>query len=170
MTQVETTVRNTARLSLALCAILLLAVPAGAVGGSSSQSGDDNDKVLVVADVETGEPILVTPVENGTQVALAYTHSVEKTPVRDVYVVDGAELEMTEMRFQSYGAGLPANANVTSESGWFVFDPPGRYAQISVAPGDVANHELRVGDEQYDLAALSGGESVKLFVIERCPT
>ncbi|SIR56583.1 hypothetical protein SAMN05421858_2852 [Haladaptatus litoreus] len=171
MTQVGTTVRNTARLSLALCALLLLAVPAGAVAGSSAQSGDEQgDKVLVVADAETGEPILVTPVKNGTQVTLAYTHSVEKTPVRDVYAVDGIELEMTEMRFQSYGAGLPANADVTTENGWFVFDPPGRYAQISVAPGDVANHELRVGDERYDLAALSGGESVELFVIERCPT
>ncbi|GAA0222603.1 DUF1850 domain-containing protein [Halobacterium noricense] len=143
---------------------------AGTGAGFDSQSDKQGERVLVVADAETGEPMLVTPVENGTRVTLAYTHSVEKTPVHDVYAVDGNELEMVEMRFQSYGAGLPANADVTMEEGWFVFDPPGRYAQVPVTPGDVAKHELRVKDEQYDLAALSGGESVELFVIERCPT
>ncbi|WP_458186520.1 DUF1850 domain-containing protein [Haladaptatus sp. NG-WS-4] len=126
--------------------------------------------MLVVADGDTGEPILVLPVENGTRVTLAYTHSVEKTPVRDVYAVDGDELEMVEMRFQSYGAGLPARANVSRENGWFVFDPEGSYTTISVTPGDVAGHELVVGDRRYDLVALSGGESVELFVTRRCPS
>ncbi|WP_458207558.1 DUF1850 domain-containing protein [Haladaptatus sp. NG-SE-30] len=124
--------------------------------------------ILVVADADTGEPILVVPVENGTRVTLAYNHSVEKTPVHDVYAVNGSELEMVEMRFQSYGAGLPARANVTREDGWFVFDPEGSYASIPIAPGDIAGHELVVGEQRYDLVALSGGESVELFVTQRC--
>ncbi len=172
MTPVGTTVHNTARLSLVLCAILLLTIPVGAGSGVQDTNrgpSERSERVLVVADADTGEPILVSPVEDGTEVTLAYTHSVEKTPVHDVYAVDGSELEMTEMRFQSYGAGLPARANVTTENGWFVFDPPGRYERIYVAPGDVANHELRVGDERYDLVELSGGESVELFVVKRCP-
>nr|WP_266079430.1 DUF1850 domain-containing protein [Haladaptatus caseinilyticus] len=163
-------VRNTTIWSLALCAILLFAIPAGAGSGIRSTNDGASERILVVADADTGDPILVSPVENGTRVTLSYTHSVEKTPVHDVYTVNGDELVMTEMRFQSYGAGLPATANVTTENGWFVFDPPGRYERISVAPGDVASHELRIDDERYDLVELSGDESVELFVIKRCPT
>lgn len=135
-------------------------------GGVAAAPG--TERVLVVADADTGESVLVLPVEEGTSVALAYTHSVEKTPVRDVYAVDGSQLEMTEMRFRSYGAGLPSRANVTEEGGWFVFDPPGRYRQVTVHPGSVAGHELVIGDDRYDLVELSSGESVELFVTTRC--
>jgi hypothetical protein len=181
---VGTTVRNGvsggARSAPALLAVVLLVVSTVAVPAVAQADGDGrtnrderaqvNEKVLVVADADTGEPILVVPVENGTRVTLAYTHSVEKTPVQDVYAVDGSELEMVEMRFQSYGAGLPARANVTRENEWFVFDPAGSYATVPVTPGEVAGHELRMGDRRYDLVALSGGESVELFVVRRCPS
>ncbi len=158
-------------LAVVLLAVSAIAVPAvGQADDRGRPSAQATEKVLVVADADTGEPILVAPVENGTRVTLAYTHSVEKTPVRDVYAVDGSRLEMVEMRFQSYGAGLPARADVTRENGWFVFDPAGSYATVPAAPGEVAGHELRVGDRRYDLVALSGGESVELFVVRRCPS
>lgn len=179
-TTVRSTVSDGVRGALALLAVVLLAVSAIAVPviaqaieherTNQIERGQANEKVLVVADADTGEPILVVPVENGTRVTLAYTHSVEKTPVRDVYVVDGNELEMVEMRFQSYGAGLPARANVTRENGWFVFDPKGSYATVLITPGEVAGHELWVDDRRYDLVALSGGKSVELFVVQRCPS
>ncbi|MDS0282510.1 DUF1850 domain-containing protein [Haloarcula onubensis] len=124
-------------------------------------------RTLVVADTETGETYLRTPVENGTTVTLAYTHSVEKTPVRDVYTVDGNRLVATRMAFESYGWGLPSRANVSREGGQFVYDPPGEYRRLTVAPGDVAGHRLRVGNRSYDLVELTDERSVDVYVDRR---
>ena len=123
------------------------------------------ERTLVVEDAETGERLLAVPVAEGTTVALNYTHSVEKTPVLDVYAVDGTELEMVRMEFRSYGAGLPARADVTiTENDTFVFDPEGSYDRLYVTPGPIAGHELVVGDRTYDLVDLSDARTVTLSV------
>lgn len=122
---------------------------------------------LVVEDENTGERLLVTPVSEGTPVVLEYTHSVEKTPIQDVYVVHNGTLEMTRMKFRSYGWGLPTNANVTRENGSFTFDPTGSYEELFVKPGRVANHRLHVDDRTYDLVALSDAQGVRIYITER---
>jgi hypothetical protein len=139
-------------------AVLVVAGSAAAVPGG---------RMLVVADAETGEQYLAVPVENGTTVALEYHHSVEKTRVYDGYTVRGERLEMTRMEFESYGWGLPSRVNVTRENGTFIYDPPGSYAQLTVAPGRVAGHELHVADRTYDLVAVSDGRSVTLTIERR---
>jgi len=124
-------------------------------------------RVLVVEDAETGEQYMTVPVEDGTTVALEYTHSVEKTRVYDEYTVRGDYLEMTRMEFESFGWGLPSGANVTREDGVYVFDPPGNYTRVTVSPGDVAGHKLHVGAETYDLVARTNGRSVHLHLARR---
>lgn len=138
-------------------ALVLLAVLAAAPAGT----------VLVVADADTGERLLAVPVEQGQRVTLAYTHSVERTPVEDVYAVDGTALDNVAMRFQSYGWGLPAGADVRRSDGFLMFDPDRRYERLHVSPGPTAGHELLVGDRRYDLVALSGGATVRLTVERR---
>jgi hypothetical protein len=125
------------------------------------------DRVLVVEDTDTGETYLTAPVEDGSTVALEYTHSVEKTRVYDEYTVHGDVLEMTRMEFESYGWGLPSRANVTEENGTFVYDPPGETTRLTVAPGRVAGHRLHVDDETHDLVALTDAESVDVHVTRR---
>jgi hypothetical protein len=147
------------RAVVALVAVcLLLAGVAAAVPGG---------RTLVVADAATGDRLLTVPVEEGTTVALEYDHSVEKTRVLDGYAVRGDRLEMTRMEFESFGWGLPARADVRTENGTFVYDPPGNYTELYVTPGDVAGHRLHVGDRTYDLVALAGERSVRLHLVRR---
>lgn len=157
------------RLPLLVAVGVLVAAVVGV--GAVSVVGEGpvtNERVLAVEDAETGERLLTVPVSEGTTVALNYTHSVEKTPVLDVYEVNGTELEMTRMEFQSYGAGLPSQAEVNvTENGTFVFDPEGSYEHLYVTPGHIAGHELIVGERTYDLVELSDGRSVKLHVTNR---
>lgn len=146
------------------------AVLAGALAAAAAGAGAavPAGRALVVSDASTGERLLAVPVSAGDRVTLAYTHSVEKTPVRDVYAVRGTRLEMVRMEFASYGAGLPAHADVRrTGDGSFVFDPPGVYERIHVQPGRVAGHELVVAGRRYDLFALSGGDAVTLSVARR---
>lgn len=146
-----------------LAAVACLLVVAAGGGYAASQPA----QVLVVADADTGATLLAVPVADGDRVTLRYTHSVERTPVEDVYRVDGTVLDNDLMRFQSYGWGLPAGANVTLDDGWFVFDPDRQYGEVYVKPGRVAGHELTVGGTTYDLVALSNAESVRIAVERR---
>lgn len=124
-------------------------------------------RALVAERVDTGERIVVAPVENGTTVALEYTHSVEKSRVHDEYTVRGDELEMTRMEFESYGWGLPADANVTRENGTLAYDPPGRVEELTVNPGYIADHTLVAGDRRYNLTARAEGTAVRLHIERR---
>ena len=144
-------------------ALVLAVVSVGLVAGTSSE------RVLVVEDADTGERVLTVPVHEGSTVTLAYTHSVEKTPVEDVYTVDGTQLDNTLMRFESYGWGLPARENVTLRNGWFVFDPERSYAELYVKPGRIADHTLTVDGTTYDLVELSNARSVRITVTRRTP-
>ncbi|WP_017343880.1 DUF1850 domain-containing protein [Halorubrum sp. T3] len=130
-------------------------------------------QVLVVEDIDTGEHYITQPVDNGSTVALEYTHSVEKTPVYDEYRVEGDSLVNTRMEFQSYGWGLPSGVNVTNVNGTFVYDPPGpimTLETLSVSPGRIANHSLIVEDQQYDLVAETNATDVRIRVEHRTLT
>jgi len=124
--------------------------------------------VLLVADTEAGTHYLTQPIANGTHVALEYMHSVEKTRVYEQYTVRGDRLVETRMEFESYGWGLPANANVTEENGTFVYDPPGALKRLTVAPGTIAGHRLHVGPATYDLVALTDGRPVDISLVRQC--
>lgn len=162
-------------LALVVALILLLGigamVPAGRVlvveVSETSAMSETSGSSGTNGSPDPGTRLLSVPVENGTPVVLKYTHSVEKTPVRDQYTVRGDRLEMTRMTFESYGWGLPASANVSIEDEQFVFDPPGNYAELIVSPGHLAGHRLRVDDRSFDLVALSGGRSVRLHLVRR---
>jgi hypothetical protein len=144
-------------LALVATVLVVTAIAAAMPAGSA----------LVVEDASTGEQLLTVPVSEGTPVVLAYMHSVEKTPVRDIYTVRNKSLVMTRMKFQSYGWGLPARADITRKNGWFVFDPSGNYEEIYVKPGRTADHQLRVGNQTYDLVSLSNAQGVRLYITEQ---
>jgi len=143
----------------------LLALAAVATLVVAAQPG----QVLVVERVDDGEVLIDAPVENGSTVGLEYTHSVEKSRVYDGYTVSDGRLVMTRMEFESYGWGLPADANVTEVNGTLVYDPPGVYETITVQPGSVAGHRLHVGNRTYDLYERSDGRAVRISVRQRSP-
>lgn len=137
-----------------------------ASSGAEPDESTDRSTMLVIAE-ETGEPLLAIPVQNGTIVTLAYNHSVEKTPVRDVYEVNGTALTMVRMEFDSYGAGLPSHLPVErSDSGTLVAYPNGTYETLAVQPGPIAGHTLEVGDESFDLVSLADGAGVQLLIVD----
>jgi hypothetical protein len=154
-------VSRRAWLAAAAVAFVCLGVVTPIATGAATQS------VLVVDD-EGGDALLVTPVEEGTEITVEYTHSVEKTLVSDVYAVDDGRLLMTRMEFSSYGAGLPSSVPVTEVDGRYVYYPPERhYDPLRVTTGYVADHDLVVGEQRYELVDIADGGTVELSVETR---
>lgn len=150
------------RFGVWIVVVCLVVLIAGAVAAATPA-----DRVLVVSDAKTGERLRSMPVENGTVVAIEYTHSVEKSRVLDVYAVQGDRLVMTRMEFETYGWGLPADVPVSTDNETFVFDPAFASDEFVVKPGRIAGHTLHVRNSTYDLVALSDARAVRLSVERR---
>jgi hypothetical protein len=137
---------------------LAVATAVSIAGGSTATT------TLVVTDTE-GTELLAVPVEEGDTVAIEYTHSVERTLVTDRYVVSRGSLIDDQMLFSSFGAGLPAQADVRRSGGRYVYEPPARrHDPLVVTTGSVADHDLLVDDRAYDLHELAEGETVELRI------
>lgn len=155
--------------AVVLGALLAAAVVTAVVGGPPGAAALDGDRTLVVTH-ENGTELVAVPVDDDTEIVIEYTHSVEKTLVRDVYEPANGTLRMTRMEFSSFGAGLPAHADVTERDGRYVYYPlQTEYEALHVKTGTVADHDLIVSGDRYDITALSGGRAVELTVERRGP-
>lgn len=129
----------------------------GATAFATSSATADN--TLVVADADSGDRLFEIPVCQGDEVTVSYMHSVQRTPVKDVYVVDGTELRAERSVFHSFGAGLPTEDVERTDDG-YVVEGSGSHDELSVVPGEIAQHKLEIGGERYDLVEATDGRIV----------
>ena len=143
----------------------LLAVAVSIIGlGVVFTVGSESTTTLVVADSEGNDQLEIST-EPGAEVALEYTHSVERTPVTDIYVVTEQGLVSDRMLFSSFGAGLPAQADVTREDNRYVYEPPAKhYDPLIVTTGTIAGHKLVVDDKRFDLTEIADEGTVQIRV------
>lgn len=152
------------RASPVLAALAASAVLAGAAAVATAAA-----QPTLVVEAESGTELFAVPVEADSTVVLEYTHSVENSTVRDVYRVRDGGLELTAMEFSSFGAGLPARADVERTGrGTYLHRPADTEVHDPlVATGRVAGHDLVVDGRRYDLAERAGGGTVRLRVTDR---
>lgn len=78
---------------------------------------------LMLASHPDGRPLAQVEAPRGT-FAIAYVHSVTRTPVDERYRVDGGAIVQTRIRFEQHGPGLPTQADAggtwSREDGAFV--------------------------------------------------
>jgi len=113
-------------------------------------SRETTAKHLFVED-ESGEVLIEQRVEDGDEIILSYTHSVEQTPIRDIYIVDGEGLRMDRMEFSSFGAGLPTDDIEYTDDGFVVYRDD-YYDDLAISVGRIAEHTLIVDGTTYELA------------------
>jgi len=96
---------------------------------------------------------------------LHYVHSVERTPVVEVYRVRDGAIVLEGMRFRSLGWGLPLEGYVRRD-GWFVVSGLGRrLGTLQVRTTRLNRHTLVVGDRTVPLAErVRDGALLELFV------
>ncbi|WP_058365869.1 DUF1850 domain-containing protein [Haloparvum sedimenti] len=140
----------------------LAAVLAGGTAAAVAHPDSPLTERVIVVESSDGETLIESDAEG---FVLSYTHSVEKTPVIETYERRDGRLVMTRMEFSSYGAGLPAQADVErTDNGSFVFAPNDSTEDLYVKPGRIAGHEIRIDGETHDLVVLSNAETVRIYV------
>jgi hypothetical protein len=108
-----------------------------------------------IEDAASGRPLWRRYVPPGTVLELRYVHSVERTPVVEVFRAEVRGLYLVEMRFTSQGAGLPTEGYVR-ERDFLVLRTDRHVGTLHLRVSALARHRLRVHEQDVDLTALVG--------------
>ncbi len=123
--------------------------------------------VLTVRAARPARVLWGQPVRGAVAIRLEYTHSVERTPVAELYRADAQGLRLLRMEFASQGAGLPS-AGYVREGDRFVLKTDRLLNNLALRVSAVARPRLVVGTQTLDLLALAGdGGTVVLAVRPR---
>jgi hypothetical protein len=107
-----------------------------------------------------GKTLWTHALQGPLELRLEYQHSVERTPIVEVYVAGPGHLQFTSMEFVSHGAGLPTSGYVR-EGGRFVLREVRELPVLPIRVSRLAGPRLvieRAG--VLDLVALAGDGSL----------
>ncbi|MEG1682846.1 MAG: DUF1850 domain-containing protein [Oscillospiraceae bacterium] len=127
---------------------------------------------LVLTDADTGSVYARYPMGEGDRFSVEFIHSVNQSPVRDIYEVrDGTDLYVVETDYFAFGAGVQTELN-PGETLTYGEDGSMRVTGIDIAlprlaymVGTVSDHTLRIGGQTISLRALCGRNSNVVFSV-----
>jgi hypothetical protein len=124
---------------------------------------------LVLSDSQSGQVYATYPVENGDTYAVEFVHSVNKSPVRDVFEIRDGEIWNTQCIYYGFGAGVEEEL---AEGEVLTFGDNGemiisniekKMDNLVIVVGTISDHTLYIGEETISLRDLCGRSSKVLF-------
>src|SRR5690554_1214787 len=130
---------------------------------------------LILKDGKTGEMIAAFPVDDGTEFSVTFIHSVNQTPVTDVYQIKNGRIYVIRTVYYSFGAGVQSEIGEGQSLAYgrdgamivSVFNRPMNY--LSYIVGTVSDHTLQIGGEVVSLRELCGRNRTVRFGCGRRP-
>lgn len=118
-------------------------------------------RLCLFIDTDQGARLII-PVEKGDSFSLKYTHSVQKTPVTETFIIIGAdELVLDSTIYETYGVGLPflpSEGRFQQQGGKFILSGLGRkFGKVALHAGPIAGQVLEIGNQTIPLYALHEG-------------
>ena len=129
---------------------------------------------LALTNNETGAVLLRYPAYQGLEFSISFTHSVNQSPVVELYRVEGGNIVLTAVEFETFGAGMPSHL----EAGQVMHNLPGGgmriegferdVGQLRYMVGHTADITLNLGGQQIPLSSLDApGQTVCFSVLQR---
>ncbi|WP_425539901.1 DUF1850 domain-containing protein [Microaceticoccus formicicus] len=126
-------------------------------------------KILVAENFESKEILTFWKIREDDDLAISYTHSVERTEVSEWYKVKNSKLVLMEEHFSSYGAGLPADNTYPfkiTDKGFVIYDINKPMDEVIYRTGAVrANHRLKINNEDVAFVSFSKAREAVCFKI-----
>ena len=116
--------------------------------------------------MRTNDYLKAWRLKDGDTFTVKYTHSVQLTPVWEVYEIRDGGIFLTETVFQSFGAGLPSTSPYDFEitdQGFRLYNIDMKITDLIYRVGAVrANHSLIINGKEYPfLDFAEPGEGIK---------
>lgn len=126
--------------------------------------------VLRLSDSQ-GNTLAIFPPED---FSVIYTHSVERTDVKESYHIQGDYILLTDTWFSSYGAGLPATTQYDFEispQGFHIYNINKSFEEVVYRTGQkIAQHRLVIGDREIYFSEFSDpGQAVGFSLGKSAP-
>ena len=128
---------------------------------------------LVLRDYDTGRQLARYPMEKGDSCSIEFTHSVNKTPVRDEYIITGdGTFHNVRCIYYGFGAGvqtaLEGEETLRYEDGAMIIEGIEKYyAELTYGILPTSTHVLRVNGEEVFLPGLIEEPHIVVFCFER---
>ncbi|MFC4246982.1 DUF1850 domain-containing protein [Natribaculum luteum] len=107
--------------------------------------------VVHVEHEQSGETLAVYSIDEDEEFSIYYVHSSEKTPIREVYVVDDTSIVQQREEYGYYAAGLEFGRETQRVDGWTVAEVDREVDEFAVRTAATTEQRLVIGDENRSL-------------------
>lgn len=120
------------------------------------------EKFLVLTDTDTKREIERYSIKDGERFSITFVHSVNKSPLTDVYEIRGNDIYVVETHYHSFGAGVQTEIedgqtlSYTSDGTMVVGGFDKLIPDLSYFVGTVSDHILKIGSREISLRELCG--------------
>ena len=155
------------KLTTVAAAVMIFITAAAFLPGCSSGERD-----LVLSNQDSGQVYATYPVENGDTFAVEFVHSVNKSPVCDVFEIRDGEIWNTQCIYYGFGAGVEEELGEGEtlsygENGEMIISNiEKKMDNMVIVVGTISDHTLYLGEETISLRDLCGRSSKVLFTCE----
>ena len=127
-------------------------------GGRSNVSGQN---FLVIKDTDSGKIYGKWTLEEHGEFAIEFIHSVNQSPVREIFRVENRMIRISSVRFFSFGAGMQSDleeGQTLSRDGdlMVLSGLTASFRELNYIVGTVSDHLLIINGEQLSLRELCG--------------
>lgn len=119
-------------------------------------------EILVVCDSETDKVIMEFPVSEGTEFSVEFIHSVNQSPVKDIFVIREGKIFVDRTVYSAFGAGVQTEIE---EGQTLEYDEKGNmvvsgfnieFPKVKYIVGTVSDHILEINGETISLRDTCG--------------
>jgi hypothetical protein len=117
--------------------------------------------VLEIDDSESGKVYGRWTIDRGGEFAIEFIHSVNQSPVRETFKLEGRAIRPVSVRFYSFGAGMQTDLEegqtMERDGDALIITGFNRaFAELNYIVGTVSDHLLLAGGETISLRELCG--------------
>lgn len=128
---------------------------------------------LILKNGDTNETIQAFPIEDGDEFSVTFIHSVNKSPVTDVYQIRNNKIYVVRTIYYAFGAGVQTEIEEGQQleygqDGSMIVSGFDRLLNdLSYIIGTVSDHTLQINGETISLRKLCGRNTTLRFVCGR---
>ncbi|NLV37345.1 MAG: DUF1850 domain-containing protein [Clostridiaceae bacterium] len=124
---------------------------------------------LLLKDGDTGRVLAKYPMSEGDEFSVTFIHSVNKSPVTDVYELRGSKIFVVRTIYYSFGAGVQSEVGEEQvleygdDGSMIVSGFERQMDSLSYIVGTVSDHTLYINNESISLRDLCGRNTTVHF-------
>ncbi|WP_266081442.1 DUF1850 domain-containing protein [Haladaptatus caseinilyticus] len=145
--------------------LVMILVACGVVVGAGATTGVT---VLHIQNARTDETVGIERIDPGQEFAIHYTHSFDKTPIHEVYVIRDGKIVQIREEFQYFAIGLEYTEREQERVGNFtVLHMERPFDSFALRVATYTNQSLVIDDERTPLTDYSDRWETLTFSAER---